>query len=221
MPEIQVARIDYKTLLGRIREGTADKEEYFLVHQIPHARPLADLVGKGDVSWLLEAIDSSDAARRAAAWRLTKRIGDDPRISERLQEWWGKDILPIERDVLLWRLLQFPGLPVRLHREICGWVQSEPERFLNSLLEHLRPLIDEGQDFFEIMRESIQDKGNPATKLWIYAVAARLFGLANDRIKEAENLLGAQGCPRLHESEIFQTMSEEIRIMKLEKEDEI
>ncbi len=193
MPEVTP---DYKAIINRMKTGTADLSDYSLVHEILHKRPIATLITDEDADWLIRCGLSLDRDERMAAWRLTRTIAGAPKIREHMRACWKRDDLTDqERNVLLWRLLDDLELPASFHRSIWDWISRNKVSFMDALMEHLSPALQNGTHFDEIMRESLRDQRNPHSKHWIY-LAAAVFraddGRSNlEEIKQLLQLTGA------------------------------
>jgi len=171
--------IDYNSVVDRIRSGTATKEEYNMVHTIPHTRFIAAQIGKADADWLAAACLSDDAVRRMAAWRLTRKIPHLPQIREAVRKCWNQNLDEMERNVILWRLLDDPELPDDFHRAIWDWTEEHPNSFVDWLVEYMKPRTEEGFFLMDDMEESLDKPENPRSKHWIYVTSSCLYARAN------------------------------------------
>ncbi|MCC5846777.1 MAG: hypothetical protein JJU29_01690 [Verrucomicrobia bacterium] len=167
--------LDYQALFDSILAGTASEQVFDMVHESTRQRKFSDLVKAEHAERLVELGHSEHLKVRGAAWRLMRTICSEPIVRLHLQEiWTRKDLSDLERNTLLWRLLDDPELPTTLHRDIWEWIKSNRDSFVAAYIEYVDILLNGPEkkytDNYACLADSIENGRlpNPLSKRWIY-----------------------------------------------------
>ncbi len=183
----------YRQLLDRIKSRTATDEEFDMVHQAPHQRHLSQLIGEEDAEWLVVLGSSWQLKARGAAWRLMRVLGHLEPVREHLRKVWSRsDLSDVERNTLLWRLLDDSELPQTLHRSIWDWIKQNRKSFVNAYVWYVNGVLDRyNNNHYELLDDSIIHgrEPKPNTKLWIYVATGVLLATSDTERDQARQLM--------------------------------
>lgn len=216
---------DYQALVDRIRNSQASADDLDMVHQAPHQRPIAALIGENDAEWLVELGKSPKLKERGAAWRLMRSLPSVPVVREHLREVWMRDNLTdVERNTLLWRVLDDSELPDELHRNIWQWIKTHRDSFVEAFMWYVGFVIrgpdPRYKDVYQLLADSITHSQPPCppSKRWIYAATAVLIAKNAAEATAAKTLLSQH--EQLLKGSFFDEIRDELMVY-LELEEKI
>lgn len=148
------------------KEVVLDPELVKELSSVPMIDYLREQITKNDVNYLKQYIKSSDNSLVQFAIALLQNVKDEPEIKNELINLWNNSTNYGEKMNVMFRILDYPDLDIKVHHSIFNFVINNWECWINECITwHADG--DENK-ILEAMKIRLKDKRFPLTKAWVY-----------------------------------------------------